>query len=338
MTRRWGIALLVVALTATAAYALASGLGSDGDAGAAAGPGSLEVDADALVAQRLAAPLLVRTIDERAPLGDGRLVELSSKGDARQVGQLACKRVHAVAGGPGLCLGLDETGVDYDGVVFDDRYRERRRFPIDGIPDRARVSPDGRYGAYTSFDERGAVGYFAGTSKFTTYTRVVDMRTGKPVLRLEDLRLSLRGQPLDSSSANLWGVTFAGGGRFYATAALTGVYYLIEGELGSARARVVRERVECPALSPDGTRIAYKRRIGDDNRWRYHVLDLASGRDVALAERRSVDDQPEWLDDDTIVYSDDRDLFAVPADGGGRPVRLAAGATSPAALGAGGGS
>lgn len=79
-------------------------------------------------------------------------------------------------------------------------------------------------------------------------------------------------------------------------------HYLIEGRVGSGRARVVRDGASAVALARR-TRIAYKRRVGDSNRWRLHVLDLASGRDVALAENRSTDDQPEWLGDDTIVYS-----------------------------------
>ena len=39
--------------------------------------------------------------------------------------------------------------------------------------------------------------------------------------------------------------------------------------------------------------------------WRLHVLELATLRETALAETRSVDDQVEWLDDDTVLYGVD---------------------------------
>jgi len=68
------------------------------------------------------------------------------------------------------------------------------------------------------------------------------------------------------------------------------------------------------------------------------VLDLATGTRTALAETRSVDDQPSWLDPNTIGYavprgSGDSDIWSVPADGSGRPRLLIPHAESPAALG-----
>ena len=44
-------------------------------------------------------------------------------------------------------------------------------------------------------------------------------------------------------------------------------------------ARVLRENVECPSLSPDNTRIVFKKRMTDGPggvTWRLHVLDLAT--------------------------------------------------------------
>jgi hypothetical protein len=279
-----------------------------------------------------AGPILLRAVDPAVPRADGRLFELSERGTAKRVGAVSCKRVHAIVAGPTLCLSLSDDNIDYDGVVLDTERRERLRFPVDGVPDRARVSPDGRYGAYTSFDPGGSRGYFESEEEFSTYTRIVDLATGTVLLRLEELEVTRAGRPVSLANAELWGVTFADGGRYLATLAVDGEHYLIEGAAGSRRARVVRRRVECPALSPDGTRIAYKRRLGDRNAWRLHVLELSTGRDVPLAERRSIDDQPEWLDDGRVLYSDDRSLFAVPADGGGQPERIARNATSPASL------
>lgn len=273
--------------------------------------------------------LLVRGVDERASRADGGLYELIDGGPPERAGRLSCKRVAAPVDGRGVCFRVAADGSSYEGVTLDSSYRPLRRFPIDGIPDRARMAPNGRYAAYTSFDPAGAASYFESPADFTTYTRILDLVTGKAILKLEDLVVTRDGKRVSDKETELWGVTFDGPSDFYATLAANGTHYLIRGRVGSRRARVVRDHVECPALSPDGTRIAYKRRIGDSNRWRYHVWDVESGADVALAESRSVDDQPEWLGDDLVAYSDDESVFAVPSDGSGRPALLARRATSP---------
>jgi hypothetical protein len=276
--------------------------------------------------------MLVRAVDGLAPRMDGRVYEVSAAG-ARRAGRLICKQVHTSVAGPGLCMVLSGDGYRYEGVIFDHVYERRASFGIAGVPDRARVSADGRYGAYTSFDRGSAGGYFADANDFSTDTRIVDMRSGRPILQLSDrLDITRHGRPFKRRHAQFWGVTFGHDGRFYATMATDFVHFLIEGDVHTRKARVIGRGVECPSLSPDGHRIAYKRRIRYTNEWRFHVLDLRSGSDVVLAEPHSVDDQPEWLDDERIVYSDDRDVFTVPADGSGEVERLVESAASPAAL------
>ena len=93
---------------------------------------------------------------------------------------------------------------------------------------------------------------------------------------------------------------------------------------------MIAEGVECPSLSPDETRVAFKRREG--NNWRLHVLDLDTGREYPLAETRSVDDQVEWLDDERILYGLVKDVWVVPADGSGQPQIHIRDALSPAVV------
>jgi len=278
--------------------------------------------------------MLVRGVLPGRPQADGPVRVVP--GGARMAGlaRLRCRRLHASPAGPVLCLRVSSNGFDYEAVMLDGAGRTVARRPVAGFPSRVRVSPDGRYGAYTAFGDFDE-GYFSGTEFFSTDTRILDMRTGAVLLRLEDLDVRRDGAPVaDLAYAELWGVTFGAGGRFYATAGLPRErgHLLIAGRVGSRRARVVGDHVECPSLSPDGTRIAYKRRIGKSDRWRLHVRRLDGGGDVALAERRSIDDQPEWIGDDRVAYSDGRAVFAVPADGSGAPERLAGRATSPAWL------
>jgi hypothetical protein len=151
--------------------------------------------------------------------------------------------------------------------------------------------------------------------------------------RVGDRGRARDGRRIDSPDFNFWGVTFASGDdRFYATLATGGERYLVRGSLRARRVELLRENVECPSLSPDGTRLAYKRRVGGPEDWRLHVLDLRTMRHVPLAERRSIDDQVEWLNDRTVVYGDGRDVWAARADGRGRPRRVLLRADSPVRL------
>ena len=97
-----------------------------------------------------------------------------------------------------------------------------------------------------------------------------------------------------------------GARRFYATVATRGKYYLIGGDVDNRSAHVIRDGVECPSLSPDGTKLAFKKRMtasGFGVGWQVAVMDLPTSREIVLdAETRSVDDQVEWLDNDHVLY------------------------------------
>ena len=151
------------------------------------------------------------------------------------------------------------------------------------------------------------------------------MVTGTSLGDLETFTVMKDGKRIQSVDFNFWGVTFArSGGRFYATLGTGGHTYLVEGDVAARTARVLRDGVECPSLSPDGTRIAFKQRVAggglSEVKWQLAVLPLdPPDEDHPLAETRNVDDQAEWLDDGTVLYSVDSDTYAVAADGSGAP-------------------
>ncbi|MEU6068782.1 MULTISPECIES: TolB family protein [Streptomyces] len=255
----------------------------------------------------------------------------------RTTSGVKCLRFHAAAG-TGICLQavhgtLQDT---YRAVVLDSHLHELHHFPAAGIPTRARVSPSGHLVAWTVFVSGDS---YAGTN-FSTRTAIVDTRTWAIDDNLETFRIIKDHSTYRAADINVWGVTFADDTRFYATLATGGRTYLVRGDLAARTLTTVHRNVECPSLSPDGTRIAYKKRVrgvSPDAPWRLYVLDLRTMKETATAEQRNIDDQALWRDDSTLVYAlpgdYGSDLWTVPADGTGTARRLMTSALAPAYLG-----
>ncbi|MDX3534809.1 TolB-like translocation protein [Streptomyces sp. MB09-01] len=258
---------------------------------------------------------------------------------ARTASGLGCRRFYAAAG-TGLCLRSSPGALAQDNkaLIVDADLRTVRSLPLAGTPSRARVSPSGRFAAWTVF----VSGESYGSAFFSTRTAILDTRTGKLESSLEEFAVSMDGRDYRAQDVNFWGVTLSkDDDTFYATLATAGQTHLIRGSISRRTVTTLAQNVECPSLSPDETRIAYKKRVrAGASLWREHVMDLGTLREHALAEKRSVDDQAAWLDDRTLVYAlpadgaaDSTDLWTVPADGTGAPKLLTPGASSPSRLG-----
>jgi hypothetical protein len=270
---------------------------------------------------------------------DVATVAAARPGGARTAADLKCARFYA-AQGTGVCLqsGLGLVAQTNRAVILGSDLRTLHTFALAGTPSRARVSPSGRLAAWTVFV--GGESY--GAAFFSTRTSVVDIRTWKLVPSLEDFAITLNGRKYINADDNFWGVTFAADDdTFYATLGTGGKTYLMKGSLSRRTlASVGVDNVECPSLSPDGTRIAFKKRVlSGASLWHEYVLDLRTLKGTPLAEHRSVDDQATWIGDDTVAYAlpkegDTRstDLWSVPADGSGSPHLLIPDASSPAPL------
>ena len=273
----------------------------------------------------------------------GRLayVQLAHPEQPEFVDTLSCETAH-VAGGRGICLGA-RRGVftTYSAILFDAKtFEVLAQFPLKGVPSRSRVSVDGKLAALTVF----VSGHGYESLDFSTQTLLIDVDSGSIIADLEEFSVSRNGLLFSSKDFNFWGVTFTPDTRnFYATLSTNRQHFLVKGEIAKRSAAVVHDNVECPSLSPDGTRVAYKKRFMAGNRvfWQLHILDLKTGKETALAEKRSVDDQLEWLDNDHVLYtlpesesgpSASTNIWLADADGVGAPKLFLRKAYSPSVV------
>lgn len=250
---------------------------------------------------------------------------------------LVCDRVDAVSG-RGTCLhtgGAMSTGTEVTDV--DRQWRVTHTSEVIGVPSRTRLSADGSLAGRTVF----VAGHSYMATGFSTVTTVRRFGTDGGV-NLERFTLRDDGRAITPSDRNLWGVTFVDDRHFYVTVEWDDVTHLARGDLEARTLNVVADDVECPSLSPDGTRIAFKeatKRAGADW-WTPAVIDLASGRRTVLdRESRLVDDQIAWLDDTTLLYGLPRDgdaavtdVWALSTDGTSDPALFLREAWSPAVV------
>ena len=267
-------------------------------------------------------------------------VDTANRANVHFVDSLRCEVVH-VSGGHGICLSADR-GVftTYAATLFDAKtFAQRGTFALKGIPSRTRVSLDGTLAGLTVF----VAGHGYSTLDFSTQTLLIDFATHTVLADLETFKVTHDGAAIDNPDFNFWGITFTPDAKnFFATLSTGGKHYLVRGDIAARSAVVIHENVECPSLSPDARRVAYKKRLMDGNRvlWQLHVLELATGRETALSEKRSIDDQLEWLDNRHVLYSvpsaDDgsspsTDVWEVAVDARSAPRLFLRNAYSPAA-------
>jgi dipeptidyl aminopeptidase/acylaminoacyl peptidase len=283
--------------------------------------------------------LIFRSTALGSEYGKVAMVPLADPGGPRTFTPTSCERVYASAA-DAICLSADRGLVTtYKSQILDSSWSPAHDLPLTGLPSRARLSPDGSLAATTTFVFGDS---YANPGKFSTRT-VVSRKDGSTVGDIEKFKLTVDRKVITAVDKNLWGVTFADNDNtFYATAASGGKTWLVKGSLSDKTVTAVRGDVECPSLSPDGTRIAFKKH-GDlpSGKWRLAVYDLAAGTETLLAEQNSVDDQVEWLDNRTVLYGLPRtaengaatsDIWRVPADGSGSPQVMVRDAWSPAVV------
>ncbi|WP_433057133.1 hypothetical protein [Dactylosporangium sp. CS-033363] len=264
-------------------------------------------------------------------------VPLSAPSGPRALTPASCDRVYAREG-QAVCLAAKPSLVTtYTARVLGPDWQSTLDLPLSGVPSRTRLSRDGALVATTTF----VSGHdYSAPGQFSTETLITKIAT-KQTTNIESFTLTVDGRTIEAKDRNMWGVTFADDDHFYATAASGSKTWLVRGTISTAKLESLREDAECPSISPDGKRIAFKTRAGRPaGQWGIAVYDIATGKATPLAEPRSVDDQIEWLDDAQVVYGLPRagegpsasDVWVVPADGSGASHILIPDAWSPAVV------
>ena len=315
---------------AVAALALSIGIALAGMRASADSP-SRQAYRLATASKPLTAPFLMfETLGP--PRAHGRVAMMPVTGESsRHLTTLRCSRL-SYAGGRGLCLTQEDAAgtVAYVAYVFDRTFQRGARLELPGVPTRVRVAPAGDIAAVTTYaEEESPEG-----ERLAVETLLIDLRTSRAIADLREFQV-------DSSAGAVTGpLDFASvafdrdSDRFFATLSTPTARYVVVGSVRDRRLRLIAPEVASEALSPDGTRLVVKRRVGDRGFWQLGILELSSLVVRAVDQGgRSVDDQVEWLDDRHLLYHDATEegtsIWAVAADGQSPPRVLVPEAFSP---------
>jgi len=282
-----------------------------------------------------AVPRLVAiNLRDSPDLGKVEFAPLDAVDEQKTPTDLHCERVYFAAN-KGICLSrqIKMLSAQTVATLVDANFQPITTFRTDGIPTRARISPDGRFAAFTVF----VTGHSYTDVQMSTATLLLNIEEGKIIANLEEFKVFKDGNEVKALDFNYWGVTFQRDSNFfYATLRTGGTDYLVHGDIKAKTVTVIYQNVDCPSLSPDETRIAFKKMLSRNN-WRLSVLDLKTLQETPLAETRIVDDQAEWLDNHRVLYALPAsppwmDVMVVSSDGSGEPKIFAKGVTSPAVV------
>jgi hypothetical protein len=268
-------------------------------------------------------------------------VPLGDPSGARAFTPITCDRVD-VAGAFASCLRtVSGVATTFETDVYDvATWQRTQTWPLPGIPSRTRLSDDGTLVGTTAF----VTGDSYATVGFSTRTEIHSTADGSSRGDLESWHLTVDGKPFTASDRNIWGVTFVDDDTIFVTAAshAAGKTWLMTGSIASQTLTSVVDNAECPSVSPDKTKVAYKKVVDTVNGqpvWAVAVRDIHSGSETLIPSTKGLDDQVEWLDDSTLLYGLPRtgqagttDVYSVGTTADAQPSLFISGAWSPSVV------
>ena len=95
--------------------------------------------------------LMVRAVDPQRPAPQRPRLRASTTARCSRRPATSPASGSTTPPGAGICMGVAPSGVDYAATIFDSSCSREHTIALTGLPSRARVSADGRYGAMTVF-------------------------------------------------------------------------------------------------------------------------------------------------------------------------------------------
>lgn len=259
-------------------------------------------------------------------------VALKNPAGPRELADTACDRVDVSFHMISCMRTLRGIPTTFETRILDASGETMDAWPLPGLPSRTRVS-DGGLVATTAF----VTGHSYAADSFSTETTIRSF-DGTDYGNLETYATIVDGEELTAIDRNVWGVTFASEDEFYATVASGNRTWLVKGSIRDRKLVSVVENAECPSISPDGTRVAYKQRSARLGlvHWDIAVLDLSTKKRTIIPLENGFDDQLEWLDGNTMLFGmprtdevGDSDVYSIEADANAIPQLLIEHAWSP---------
>ncbi|WP_426734697.1 hypothetical protein [Glutamicibacter sp. 2E12] len=261
-----------------------------------------------------------RIIFRNTALGEGygqvASVALAEPSGPRQLSQQACDRVDATSTYLSCLRTKRGIPTTFHATVFNAQQHPVEQHPLSGVPSRTRIT-DGGLVATTAF----VTGHSYAAGQFSTETTIRSVG-GPDYGNLEDFSMDIQGKPLTAVDRNVWGVSFLSEKEFYATVASGNQTWLAKGDLDSRSLVSVASNAECPSVSPEGSKVAYKKRRAQPGlaHWDIAVLDLETRKETVIGLELGFDDQLEWLDEGTLLFGmpragapGDSDVFSIEA-------------------------
>ena len=238
----------------------------------------------------------------RTPGDDYGRLAIRHQDGSRTLLDRDCIRVH-IAADRGVCLSQGNGVVPSFTTSFFDPAAPLTTIKsyASALPSRARISPDGRFSSVTAFISGASYEDIGGEAATIVTIDDIDGEGGNTLSSLSRYDIDSDDATYgDSIDAQYWGMTFADSDRFYVTGFFDETAEILLGSVDDQTLTPTGWEGSCPSLSPDGKTLVFKEERPEGG-FSLVAVDVETERRWTLNESKSVDDQVEWLDNDTIL-------------------------------------